>query len=1081
MKRGKDIYIGKGLSREEYLSDKARLGEFPALENGRMELLDWLMSVAGRTECYDSDRKETTTLGKVWSNHVLTVLADILHTDTEAAGERFIRSLGTSDSTGMETAMRRRFDEWIRRLDGYTLGRWSTPGDRNADASVQAAQSIRKLLDDALHGESRPRLSAWNAQALDSGHTAWFRMLQTLRNIQRRCEGYIRMIEAGGRMDPALALLLTFIRNYGSTAERFNNMLRSLPEFYHKEILKTRGRNAVQDSAYLIVTPAGRNLFLPEGFAFLAGQNATGEELLYRTTRSEQLTAGHIERICSLFTDERDGHTQLLSNEVPLSENSEGTLLFRSRTATPVCSGWQLESRMFRFSEGRRKIGITFCTENPVGAPMTGIDKTAFTVEASTEKGWLPCALDEVADTGKGIRFTFTIDDTAGELSPCTEEVYGTATGHPCIRILTSKENYPKALAGVWNFNHIEITIEADGIRRFRLQNELGEIDTTQPFMPLGIAGEKGSWFKFGHEETDCLPLTEVTLNIRWDKLPQTPDGYAGIYRHYEGNRLTNASFRIATSYRMAEEWIACNGSPQPLFRGEDGKPAEKGSIRFSFKDRLADADRSRSFRVVLDSPEIGFGMEEYRRLFADVMIWNGRNKKQREIPRQPVLPCFAETSLSYRAAWSSREESGLEVKLSRVTPFGDISPCRLPVSGENCPVVEDTGSDHNLYIRFAGFRRDRRIRMYADLAFLRKNIVADENSRTQENTPSPVLHWEYPNAEGWKELDAEDVFREDTEGLTRSGYIEFRLPDELDIRAPFTLRARIEGDASQCLAMKSIHLNCILVTAENGDGISIPAGTIQQPKQENARIASVLQPLPGFGGRQAENADTASCRQDKRIAHRNRAVAPKDFEQLILEQFPYIEKVHCLPQTGKTGNTVHIVVFSRTEGVQYPFTPAWQVAEIERWIAARVSPFVDVTVRNPEYLKIQIGCKAVLRRNIRDEGEVRRRLRRTIRDYFASWIAEGGLPELGVRYSYKELHTRIANDSSVEKLLEISINRSVPEIDVTDIREENDFRMPEDRYPAWTVLIPEVRGLEFLPATGGIDEAVIDSNFKIQ
>lgn len=240
----------------------------------------------------------------------------------------------------------------------------------------------------------------------------------------------------------------------------------------------------------------------------------------------------------------------------------------------------------------------------------------------------MPCALDEITDTGRGIHFTFTIGDTAGTLSPCTDKAHGTITEYPCIRILTSKGNYPKAFAGARVFNHIEITIEADGIRRFRLQNELGEIDTTQPFMPMGIAGEKGSWFKFGHEETDCLPLTEVSLHIRWDKLPQTPDGYAGIYRHYEGNRLTNASFRIATSYRTAEDWITCNDSPQPLFREEDGKLMEKGNIRFTFKEKLANADRSRSFRAVLVSPEIGFGMEEYRRLFAEVMIWNGRNQE---------------------------------------------------------------------------------------------------------------------------------------------------------------------------------------------------------------------------------------------------------------------------------------------------------------------------------------------------------------------------------------------------------------------------------------------------------------------
>ena len=1077
----KNIYIGKGLLQGELFSDDARLDGVQVVESDRMELLRWVMSIADRTPCYDDDKNETFMLGRVWSNHVLTVLADILHTDTDAANDLFIQNIGTPDSVVMENALRLRFDQWIRRLNGYTLGRWSMPGDHEADSSIQAACSMREFLEDALSGEDRPSLPDRKGGTLDAENPCWFRMLQAIRTIRERGGGYLRMIEAGGRMDPALALLLTFIRNYGSTVVS-NAVLRNLPDFYHQEILKTHGRPAVQDNTYLVVTPAGRSVYLPEGYAFSAGENDAGEELLYSTVDSEQLTPGRITRIGSLFLGKgRTGKTLLLSNEAPLAENGEGTELFRSRGATRVRSGWQLESKLFLLSEGNRKIDVSFRLDDSAEVRTEFLDKTAFLVEASTEDGWHSCTLAEMADMGGSIRFSISIPRSAGALTPCTEDNHGTVSKYPCLRILASGDNYPKALAGAWAFHDIEIGIEVDGIRQFRLRNELGEIDPAQPFLPFGIAGERGAGFSFSHAETDWLPLKEVALNIRWDKLPQTPEGFADVYRHYGVHALTNASFLITTSYRTSEDWIACGGAPQPLFSPERGIPAEKGCIRFAFDGTLSGKDRSRTFRVMLDSPDIGFGLDEYRRLFAEVMMWNGRNHKQREIPQQPVLPRFAETSLSYRASWSDREDGGISVKLSRVAPTGGITKCRFPVEGKGYPLVEGVGAGHSLYLSFTDFRSDKRIRLYVDLDYRKKDIVVDHDYRTRENNSTPLLYWEYPCKGIWQELESTHIYRDDTQGLTRNGFIELLLPDDMDDTDPFTLRVRVDGDVSQCPALKGFYLNCIPVTAVNGDGLSIPAGTIRQPRREDARIASVFQPLPGFGGRPAESADRAARLQDERIAHRNRAVAPRDFEQLILEQFPYLEKVHCLPQSEGNGSTVRIIVFSRTEGIEYPFTPSWRIAEIERWVSTRVSPFVKVAVCNPEYRKIHIFVKAMLKCDIRDEGAVRRRLRRTIKDYFAAWMEEDRLPDLGVRYSYKELHTRIVNDPGVEKLWEIRINGTVPDIDVTDIRAENDFLMPEDGAPVWTVLIPDMYEQVFLPFSEGIDEATINGDFTIQ
>ena len=190
------------------------------------------------------------------------------------------------------------------------------------------------------------------------------------------------------------------------------------------------------------------------------------------------------------------------------------------------------------------------------------------------------------------------------------------------------------------------------------------------------------------------------------------------------------------------------------------------------------------------------------------------------------------------------------------------------------------------------------------------------------------------------------------------------------------------DGNAPVDTAVDGVWLNCFRVTARNGNGNSLPVGTIAAPAVEDGRILSVLQPLPGYGGRPAEEPADTGIRSRIRISTRNRAVCQGDYESLVMEQFPGIEKVCCIPSESQDG-TVEVVVFPKPEKRSFPLLPLWQLAEIWNRIRERTSPFVRTEVINAVYQPIEVGFKAVSREGGQDTGEVRRRLKRRVKMYF--------------------------------------------------------------------------------------------------
>lgn len=485
------------------------------------------------------------------------------------------------------------------------------------------------------------------------------------------------------------------------------------------------------------------------------------------------------------------------------------------------------------------------------------------------------------------------------------------------------------------------------------------------------------------------------------------------------------------------------------------------------------DRDRNGFFRATLDAPVIGFGLDAYRTLFTETLLHNSRckEKQRKPLPSEPVIPLLADAELSYIAleTTSTKGNENPSIRLSRITALPELEPFSIKKESLVLPAAP---ADNMLYFAFLHAKGERAVRMYLDMVLPPSKKLPDE----QPSAETVNLAWEYRNGNSWQPISSDSVRAEETLGLTQSGFIEIKLPEKIndnhiDKQGRIWLRVALTGNVSSCLAIRNIWTNCVRLTAVNGDGTPLPAGTIQSRIEADERIENITQPLNGFGGRPAEVEAGIAVHQVSRIHNRHRAITIQDYEQLVLEHFPEVDKVQCITTPPKN---IRLVVFSSAEDNRYYLSPAWKLAEIKRLIKQYASPFICLNVVNPVYKKVFIKCKAVLWPKVKDEGKTLRQLIVLAQNYIEPWYRKGEIPITGQHFSYKELHARMANHEDLMKLVSLEVDgKSLPyvNIDIEDIIIQSDD--PTD------VLIPIVT-IELLSPHDGIGHAEIESNFII-
>lgn len=1053
-----------GLLRLAYETSSAYLDNFPALESDWRELLPRQAKASNNVRYRNDDGKEGT-LVSLWAGHVLTVLLDIAWQQT-------------SPDTG---DLQNKASKWIAWLNRYIDKNWGTIN--NVSSSVLIARQLKDLLEKS-------------------------RTLHTIRSIQEHFDYYLAQIENDGNMDGALSLLLTYLRNYSDITRIFNRRFATWPELYLRDILHAVLQETVQDNAYIVVTPAENTagFTLPTQQAFPAGQNATGEDLFYQTVRNEYITPIQCVEANAVYIDRKNGKAIAICKQAICNPDiSTAEALFSDKCSKTLPLGWMVESSMFVLAEGERKVNVNFrITTDTVSDLLPSIPDKSFTLQFSNAESWTeqPCTCETKMEDGHHwLCFKITILSDDALPAPCIEETHGMTTEYPALRIQTSDSPCPYDWATKLKIDAVKIETTVSAIHNFTFYNDLGQVDTSQPFQPFGIQSEKGAWFLFGNEEMGLKPLKEVRLKGKWKKLPETEAEFNKLYTSYiaaTGQVIDINSFTISTEWQQGGKWNPCQGIEQHLFITDlTDKSGEKANrslrdalVIFDFTEKKLltcsesvpyeySRNRDGFFRATLQTPAIGFGTDAYRSLFTETMLHNSRckEKKRKDLPSEPIVPMLADVELSYIASEKTtlEEIENSSIRLRLITALSKEEPFPIDKVGEQ-PFLPVAPADHLLYFAFLYAQGEQIIRIYMDLVLPKEKIPFYH----PQPDKSVELSWEYWNGNSWQPVPTQSVTVEETCGLMRSGFIEIKLPEKIkdtytDKQGRAWIRAAVTGDVSSCLAIRNIWTNCIRLTAQNGDGLPLPAGTIQGRKEADERIESIVQPLPGFGGRSAETEIQSAVRQSARIHNRHRALTIKDYEQLVLEHFPEVDKVQCIPIPRDEGaSEICLVVFSRAEDSRYCLSQAWKLGEIQRLIRQYAPPFVSMRVINPVYERVKVHCKAILWDSVQDENKAIRQLVVLAQNYIVPWYQKKEIPALCQSFSYKELHARMVNHEDLMKLVALEVDMEC--LPHTDINEKNPIF--KGCHP-WSVLLPEIK-IELLSLHDGINEAEIGGNFIV-
>jgi hypothetical protein len=286
------------------------------------------------------------------------------------------------------------------------------------------------------------------------------------------------------------------------------------------------------------------------------------------------------------------------------------------------------------------------------------------------------------------------------------------------------------------------------------------------------------------------------------------------------------------------------------------------------------------------------------------------------------------------------------------------------------------------------------------------------EGTGAAERHPSPVA-WSILDGDAWRPL-AGNLVHDGTRGLINSGIVELALPAvRRGSQLPgdrHWLRATIERDADGVCEALAVHPHAVtLVFTDRGNAQDhyahpLPPGSVQRLVAPNPQIAAIQQPYTSFGGRPSEQPDWFATRVSERLRHKQRALAPWDYERLVLQRFAQLHKAKCLTALETLSRTsggpaptglVDLIVIPDIRAqlpsdAFAPRAPANLLADIQSFLAERVPADVDVRVRNARYVAVQVRLGVRFAPG-HDPGYAKQRLSDDLCRFLAPWAYDEG------------------------------------------------------------------------------------------
>lgn len=727
------------------------------------------------------------------------------------------------------------------------------------------------------------------------------------------------------------------------------------------------------------------------------------------------------------------------------------------RTMESTALGWAVASPNLFLAEGRREIRLQFDLKSLPGFTHPGLNLTSnIDVEVTTEEGWQkvdkiinaelqPLVHIEDQDLNSENAFTLDISVLLPEAAPAVTAYNATThegaftTQWPVIRVLLQPESFMLENLSPFHVDQIAVEVDVSGVQDLILQNEQAVQPVDKPVFPFGSFPIIGANFYIGSEEIFSKSLTSLNVNLEWEDPPEDPGEH---YNAYGNTNIELDDFRCDIELLAGKDWdirLLANNTvfnsagtslvndisiPEPTFTTRTSDSSFKRMPDLVISESYNHTLSQGFIRVVLtgptredlefDPPEApfeAFGHKTFPVAYTKQAIALSKhddNGPEPELPKQPYTPTLKSVTLDYTArdVFRPANPNGIEQYfVQHVFGVSEIG------KNDSAVLIPDHPGQGTLYI---GLKHADTPQTVSFLFQIEEGSVPGETVLQATD-----VQWSYLSGNQWRTIAAGDIIKDSTDAFQKPGLIRLNIGNDATEQHSLMpaglkwLRASVTNHPDGAAAVSDILAQAATATlviedssaedfSDYEEHLSGPLApeTITGLTPRQPSIKSVTQPYPSFGGRASESDRAFYRRASERLRHKNRAVSVWDYERLVLESFPEIYKVKCLPHSDESNQVdpgqVRLAVVADwrkrlTGDPLQPRTDQNLLLEIAKFIeTSHASPFTSVHVSNPFYETLLVDCKISFHTGY-DPGYFSSLLDEELKKFLSPWAYDEG------------------------------------------------------------------------------------------
>jgi Baseplate J-like protein. len=703
-------------------------------------------------------------------------------------------------------------------------------------------------------------------------------------------------------------------------------------------------------------------------------------------------------------------HANPIANSDTVRWKTFGQLRPTEMQRVPSEFGLAISSPILLLSQSRRDITLTFTFSSALDF-ITQEEITnnhPFSVLLSSKDSWLKAdPQKEIELAGNDTRHELTINKPEPNklqftiiLLPDREAITAptaslfNSTLAPIIKIIfnQNQETYPyyqklKALSLI----QTDINTDVSGLTDINAKNDLQPVDIKKPFEPFGSKPVVGSRFHIESSELSQKRLSYLSFNIEWINKPD--DDYYNNYR--ENASISISEFKIDIGFNEKTEVtvhdLLLNDSIQVINAAEKNNLSNKEPLKKLYWELKNPDFQHTAYPAIAtrNATNLAIGIANQTVKPSNISAF---------LLNPPYTPTIKKLTIDYQAFLSSNSAKKSEYSFYHIYPFGHAEvPWNQETQQVNfLPQFDDAGE---LYIGLEKLKPPQHLSLLFQMA----------EGSANADLPPETIRWDYLSGNQWHSL-ADNILSDATQGLINSGIIRFSLPasqpNTLLPPAYYWLRASIPKYPNSVCDTVAIHTQAIATTrvdmpqnAPDALNQPLPSGSIKKLLNPLPAIKAIQQPYTAFGGKGVEPAPWFYTRVSERLRHKQRALTPWDYEHLVLEHFPQIYKVKCIPASllspDKTPGTVEIIVIPdiRNRLPADPFAPKAPVnllTEIRDYLQGIAPDAATIVVNNARYVPFKIRMGVRFHQGY-EEGYYKQRLNEAINRFLAPWAYDEG------------------------------------------------------------------------------------------